>query len=177
VDTRVHHLQREAAVVTSTELLALLQEFYAERASLWVRHLAVAHHVGNLDFNNTYQYVVSREDTHIAWVRSAIEELGGVAPAPGPEPAIDASKPKDIAARLMEEDAHANAAFVAKWMDRVETIGNARHRGMLRIILGEMREHQRFFAQAVAGREDLLGRRPDAAARRGAVMASRWLGD
>ena len=28
---------------------------------------------------------------------------------------------------------------------------NARHRGMLRVILGEMREHQRFFEQAVGG--------------------------
>ena len=77
----------------------------------------------------------------------------------------------------MREDAAGIAAFVDKWKDRVETVGNARHRGMLRVILGEMREHQRFFEQAVAGREDLLGRRPDAAARRGAVMANRWLGD
>ena len=36
------------------------------------------------------------------------------------------------------------------------------YRGMLRVMLGEMREHLRFFEQAVAGREDLLGRRPDA---------------
>jgi hypothetical protein len=162
--------------VRSTELLAFLQEFYAGRAALWVRHLAVAHHVGNLDFNNTYQYVVNREDTHIAWLRSAIEELGGTAPEPGPEPAIDGSKAKD-AAGLIAEDVQGNAVFIEKWKDRVETVRNARHRGMLRVILGEMREHLRFFEQAVAGREDLLGRRPDAAARRGAVMASRWLGD
>jgi hypothetical protein len=163
--------------VTTTELLAFLQEFYAERAAIWLRHIAVSRHVGNLDFNNTYQYVVNREDTHIAWLRSAIEELGAVAPPPGAEPVIEASKAKDFAIRLMREDAAGNVAFIDKWKDRVETLRDARHRGTLRVILGEMREHHRFFEQAVAGREDLLGRRPDAEARRGAVMANRWLGD
>jgi hypothetical protein len=163
--------------VTTTELLAFLQEFYAERAAIWLRHIAVSRHVGNLDFNNTYQYVVNREDTHIAWLRSAIEELGGVAPPPGAEPLIEASKAKDFATSLMREDASGILAFVDKWKDRVETLRDARHRGTLRVILGEMREHHRFFEQAVAGREDLLGRRPDSAARRGSVMANRWLGD
>jgi hypothetical protein len=163
--------------VKAAELLAFLQEFYAERAALWLRHLAVARHVGNLDFNNTYQYIVSREDTHIAWLRSAIEELGGQVTPPGAEPDIQMSKAKGFATNLMDEDARATAAFVDKWRDRVEAVRNARHRGMLRVILGEMREHQRFFEQAVAGREDLLGRRPDAETRRGAVIASRWLGD
>jgi hypothetical protein len=173
----VHYLQGEAAVVRPTELLAFLQEFYVERSALWLRHMAVARHVGNLDFNNTYQYVVSREETHLSWVRSAIEELGGVTAPAGAEPVIQSSKAKDFAVGLMDEDARATAAFVEKWTDRVETVGNARHRGMLRVILGEMREHLRFFVQAVGGREDLLGRRPDAAARRGAVISSRWLGD
>ena len=163
--------------MTASELLQFLQTFYAERAALWLRHIAVARHVGNLDFNNAYQYVVNREDTHIAWLRSAIEELGGAAAVPGPEPVIQPSKTKDFAAGLIEEDARANGAFVDKWKDRIETVSNARHRGTLRVILGEMREHLRFFEQAVAGREDLLGRRPDAAARRGAVIASRWIGD
>ena len=48
---------------------------------------------------------------------------------------------------------------------------------MLRVICGETLEHKRFFEQALAGREDLLGRRLDAGPRRGAVMASRWVGD
>ena len=163
--------------MTATELLAFLQEFYAERTAIWLRHIAVSRHVGNLDFNNTYQYVVSREDTHIAWLRTAIEELGGVAPPPGAEPDIEASKAKDFATGLMREDAAGVMAFVEKWKERVETLRDARHRGTLRVILGEMREHHRFFEQAVAGREDLLGRRPDSAARRGSVMANRWLGD
>ena len=57
------------------------------------------------DFNNTYQYVVSREDTHIAWLRSAIEDLGGVAAPPGSEPVIAGSKSKDFAGQSMREDA------------------------------------------------------------------------
>ena len=64
-----------------TELLALLQEFYAERSrsgcATWPSHTTS----GNLDFNNTYQYVINREETHLAWLRSAIEELGGVTAA------------------------------------------------------------------------------------------------
>jgi hypothetical protein len=173
----VHHLQGEAAGVTSAELLALLQDFYRERAALMLRHIAVARHVGNLDFNNTYQYVINREDNHLAWVRAAIEELGGVAPSPGDEPTIQSSKGTNFVSNLIAEDARGNAAFAEKWKDRVETVTNARQRGMLRVVLGEMREQQRFFEQALAGREDLLGKRLDAGPRRGEVVASRWLGD
>jgi hypothetical protein len=176
VDAGLHHLQGEAAGVTSSELLALLQDFHRERAALWLRHIARARHVGNLDFNNTYQYVVNREETHLEWVRAAIGELGGAAPPAGDEPAVNAPA-RDRAAEFMAEDARANAEFIEKWQGRVEAVTNARDRGMLRVILGEMREHQRFFEQAAAGRDDLLGRRLDAGARRGEVIASRWLGD
>jgi hypothetical protein len=163
--------------VRPSELLAFLQEFYRERAALYLRHIAVARHIGNLDFNNTYQYVVNREDTHLAWLRAAITELGGDVPDTGAEPSLQAATTKGFGAGLIDEDARGTAAFVERWKDRVETVGNARDRGMLRVILGEMREHQRFFEQAVAGREDLLGRRLDAGPRRGQVAASRWQGD
>jgi hypothetical protein len=162
--------------VTSTELLALLQEFHRERAALWLRHIARARHVGDLDFNNTYQYVINREETHLAWVQSAIEELGGTVPPTGDEPVVQAPA-RQASAAFIADDARANVAFIEKWQERVETVANARHRGMLRVILGEMREHQRFFEQAAAGRDDLLGRRVDAGSRRGEVMASRWVGD
>lgn len=162
--------------MTSTELLALLQEFHRERAALWLRHIARSRHVGNLDFNNTYQYVINREETHLEWVRSAIEELGGTVPLAGDEPAVEAPA-RQASAAFIADDARANVAFVEKWRERVETLTNARHRGMLRVILGEMREHQRFFEQAAAGREDLLGRRVDAGSRRGEVIAWRWVGD
>ena len=84
---------------------------------------------------------------------------------------------RQASAAFIADDARANVAFIEKWQERVERLTNARHLGMLRVILGEMREHQRFFEQAAAGREDLLGRRVDAGARRGEVIAWRWVGD
>jgi hypothetical protein len=161
--------------VTPTELLALLQECYAERLALVLRHQAVARRVGNLDFNNTYQYLINREDTHLAWIGAAIEELGGVLPPAGTEPAIEARTAEDIAS-LIREDAAAAEKFVATWRPRIEQVSNARHRSMLRVVLGETLEHKRFFDQAIAGREDLLGKRMDAGPRRGAVIDSRWVG-
>ena len=53
---------------------------------------------------------------------------------------------------------------------------NARHRGMLRVILGEMLEQKRFFEQALAGRNDLLGRRADGMGTPGKVLSTRWVG-
>jgi hypothetical protein len=159
--------------VTPPELLALLQDCYAARLRLMLRHQAVARHVGQFDFNNTYQYVVAREETQLSWLRAAIEELGGSVPDDG-EPDVDA---RAGAAALMGEDARGAQAFVDGWRERVERVTNARHRGMLRVILGETLEHRRFFDQAVAGQEDLLGQRLDGGARRGSVMGMRWVGD
>jgi hypothetical protein len=65
---------------------------------------------------------------------------------------------------------------VERWRDRVESLPNARHRSMLRVILGETLEQQRFFDQALAGRDDLLGRRADGAGTGDGVMATRWVG-
>jgi hypothetical protein len=160
--------------VRPTELLELLQDCYRQRLEMVLRHRAVARHVGNLDFNNTYQYVVAREDTHLEWLRAAIEDLGGVPAAGGTDPAITAGAD---AATLIREDADAAGRFVETWRPKAASVSNARHRLMLNFILGETLEHQRFFEQAVAGREDLLGRRLDAGPRRGAVMGSRWVGD
>lgn len=156
-----------------TELLELLQACYRQRLDMVLRHRAVARHVGNFDFNNTYQYVVAREDTHLEWLRAAIEDLGGVPPTAGAEPALAGAG----AAGFIREDAEASGRFVEAWRPRIAAVGNARHRLMLNLMLGEMLEHKRFFEQAAAGREDLLGRRLDAGPRRGAVMSSRWVGD
>ena len=52
---------------------------------------------------------------------------------------------------------------------------NARHRSLLRVILGETLEHKRFFEQALAGRTDLLGRRADGAGTGGGVLPTRWI--
>ena len=157
------------------EILALLQDCYRARVALILRHQAVARHVGHFDFNNTYQYVVAREETHLSWLRTAIEELGGAVSDDTREPAIQ--MPAGGALELMKQDAAGAQAFVDDWRERIERVTNARHRGMLRVILGETLEHKRFFEQAVAGQEDLLGRRVDAGARRGEVMGSRWVGD
>ena len=163
--------------MTPSELLALFQEFFRERKAIWLRHQAVARHVGNTDFNNTYQYVAAREETQLSWLRAAIEDLGGVVPEDAGEPAIERGKGDAFVTGLMKDDAAAAGTFVERWRPRIEEVRNARHRGMLRVILGETLEHQRFFEQAVAGREDLLGRRLDAGPRRGSVMSSRWVGD
>ena len=157
-----------------TELLQLLQACAEQRLALFNRHQASARLVGNLDFNNTYQYVIAREETHLGWLQAAIEELGGVMPTVSATPAID---PGVTVADLFRQDAAAAQAFVDAWKPKVEQVTNARHQGMLRVICGESLEHKRFFEQALAGREDLLGRRLDAGPRRGAVMASRWVGD
>jgi hypothetical protein len=161
--------------VKPSDFLALLQECYRDRLAMTLRHQAVARHVGDTDFNNTYQYVIAREDTHLSWLRDAIEELGAQADDGGREPAIAASK--GSAPGLIGEDAQAAQTFVERWRDRIELVTNARHRGMLRVILGETLEHKRFFDQAVAGREDLLGRRVDGGSRNGAVGGTRWIGD
>jgi hypothetical protein len=64
---------------------------------------------------------------------------------------------------------------VDRWRGRVESVTNARHRGMLRVILGETLEQKRFFDQALSGRHDLLGRRADGAGTGHGVMADRWV--
>jgi hypothetical protein len=159
--------------VTPTELLALLRECYAARLRLMLRHQAVARHVGQFDFNNAYQYVIAREETHLSWLRAAIEELGGAVPDER-EPALEA---RAGVSALIAEDVRSAQAFVDEWRGRVENVTNARHRGMLRVILGETLEHRRFFDQAVAGQEDLLGKSLDGGARRGSTMGTRWVGD
>ena len=42
-------------------------------------------------------------------------------------------------------------------------------------MLGEMREHQRFFEYALQGRDDLLGRRMEGASTGDGVMPVRWV--
>jgi hypothetical protein len=168
VDARLHRLQGKAEGVT--ELEALLTEFAAERLALVERHEASARIVSNYDFNNTYQYVISREETHLSWVQSALAEYGAGLP-----PAGSAALPAPEAPTILEDDARYLDAFVAKWRPRVEPMTHTRHRNMLNVILGESMEHKRFFEQAAAGFEDLLGRRTDGAARVGGVLPTRWL--
>jgi len=161
--------------VKASELLELLREFYREKMALKQRHVAAARLISDYDFNNTYQYIIAREDMHLTWVRDAITDMGG-AVDDGPEPEVQASgKGMEAQVGLMAEDRDGAQAFVEKWRKRIETMPNARHQSMLRVILGETLEHKRFFEQGVAGRSDLLGRRADGAGTGGGVLPVRWM--
>jgi hypothetical protein len=159
--------------VKPADLLQLLNEIYRDKSALRARHVAGARLVGNYDFNNTYQYVINREDVHLSWLRDAIADLGG-APQDASEPQLSASG-KDAQQTVFREDRDQAQAFVDKWKPRVETLSHARNRTMLRLMLGETLEQKRFFDQAVAGREDLLGRHADGAGTKGAVLPTRWV--
>ena len=160
----------------ATELLALLREFYRDKLTIRQRHVAVAKHVPDYDFNNTYQYVIAREDVQLNWLSDAITDMGG-ALEDLPEPDIQASgKSADVQSQLIGEDRQAAQSFVDKWRPRMDAMPNARHRSLLQVILGETLEHKRFFDQAIAGRTDLLGRRADGAGTGGGVLPVRWMG-
>ena len=66
------------------DLVALLQECYRDRLALVERHKAVAVHVSNYDANNTYQYVINREETHLEWLGDSLVDLGAPLPANPP---------------------------------------------------------------------------------------------
>jgi hypothetical protein len=157
--------------------LSLLEEFYREKLAMMLRHQAGARLVGQYDANNTYQYIIGREDVQLSWVAKAIEELAGTLPhETEPTRTAASGKAADAAAHINDEDGKDAQAFVDRWRPRVEAMTHARHRGMLRVILGETLEQKRFFEQALAGRMDLLGRRADVLGpSHGEVLPSRWI--
>lgn len=157
--------------MTPTDLAPLLAAFYSERLALLQRHVASARAVTDYDVNNAYQYVVAREETHLLWVHKAILDVGGTVPAAPAEPSTPAGGVRDIATA----DAAANQAFVAAWTPKVATVVHARHRKMLQVILGEIQEHQRLFAQAGEGRIDVIGTPVAGTTRVGAVLGTRWV--
>jgi len=123
--------------VNATELLALLRSFYRDKLAIRQRHVAVARHVAHYDFNNTYQYVIAREDVQLNWLRDAITDMGGALEEVS-EPQIATSGKADAAqAELIATDRDAAQAFVDSWRPRLEAMPNARHRTLLRLILGE----------------------------------------
>jgi hypothetical protein len=159
-----------------TDTLELLQRFYAEKLNMLLQHQAGARLVGQYDVNNTYQYIVNRDDVQLSWVAKAIDEFGGALPT-GIEPSRSGDGRKgDAAHRVIEEDGRAAQEFVDRWRPQVESMKHARHRSMLRVILGETLEQKRFFDQALAGRTDLLGRRGAAVGpSHGEVLPTRWI--
>ncbi|MEX2270947.1 MAG: hypothetical protein WD690_05725 [Vicinamibacterales bacterium] len=161
--------------MNSPELLEILRDVHREKLAMRQRHVAVARHVTHYDFNNTYQYIINREDVHLQWLEAAIAELAGT-PHDEREPDLGAPNKKAAFQPFIEQDAREAAAFVDRWRQRVDALDHARHRGMMTVILGETLEQKRFFDQMLAGREDLLGRRADGAGTGGGVGPSRWLG-
>jgi hypothetical protein len=158
-----------------TALAALLQEFYLDKLAMMLDHEAGARLVRQYDVNNTYQYILAREEVQLSWVAAAIADLGETVPAEPSGPGAPSNR--ESVAAVLGSDAQEAAAFVERWRPRVDGISNARHRGMLRVILGETLEHRRFFEQALAGRTDLLGRHPDhLAGPTGEVLSTRWIG-
>ena len=166
--------------VHKDELRQLLRDAAGERLALLQRHEASARVVSHYDFNNTYQYVIAREETHISWLQNALAEFGD--PLPGPAGAVQAPdapkvgrKPDPSAYRgILDEDARGLRAFVDRWRPKVAAMMHARHRTMLTVILGESIEHARLFEQAASGFEDVLGRRTGGVDRVGLVLPSRW---
>jgi hypothetical protein len=167
--------------VKQPELQQFLTEFAADRVALLQRHEAGARAVSHYDFNNTYQYVINREETHLTWLQDALGELGATLPAPSSTLAVPAApKPgKHVNAAsfrdIVQDDVNHLAAFIARWRPRVDTVTHARHRTMLNVVIGESLEHKRFFEQAAAGFEDLLGKRTGGVPRQGAVLSTRWM--
>jgi hypothetical protein len=162
--------------VKSTEMLELLRQFHNDKATLRQGHAAAAEHVADYDYNNTYQYVIAREDMHLRWLIDAIVDLGSE-PENVPVPKLTPSgKGTEAQRSVIAGDRDSAGQFIEKWRSRVDSLPNARHRTLLHVILGETLEHKRFFDMALAGRSDLLGRRADGAGTGGGVLPIRWLG-
>jgi hypothetical protein len=163
--------------VSAQPLADLIRDFYTERVKMLIRHEDVAAVITDYDANNAYQYIIAREQTHLSWLQHAMLDLGaGLAADPARGAAIAPVK-RGAWKSLSADDAKLNAQFVEKWRSTVEELTNARHKGMLKVILGETLEHKRLFDQAAAGRKDLIGKSLAINDHSGEVMTSRWTGD
>ena len=161
---------------TTSHLADLIRDFYLARVGLLMRHEDVAQLITDYDINNAYQYIIAREQTHLSWLQHALLDLGATLvedPARGPV----LSAKGDAWKAMAGDDAVANTRFVEQWRPKVDGVSNARHKGMLKVILGENLEHARLFDQAAAGRKDLIGTSLAINDHPGAVMANRWTGD
>jgi hypothetical protein len=177
VDARLHNLQGKTELVKSTEMLELLRQFHRDKFVLRNRHVSAARFVGDYNFNNTYQYVIAREDMHLRWLTDAIADSGGQPDETLPPVLPPSERGADGQRSVITNDRDDAVRFMDKWRPRVDTMPNARHRTMLNVILGETLEHKRFFDMALAGRDDLLGRRADGSGTGDGVMGERWVGD
>jgi hypothetical protein len=170
----VHYLQGKAEGVTS-DLPHLIRDFYLGRLALLMRHEEVARQVSDYDINNAYQYIISREETHVSWLQRALLDLQAAVPPDPARPTLAPAGKNDAWKALAAEDARSNQQFVDTWRPKIEGVTHARHKGMLKVILGEMLEHKRLFDQAAAGRDDLIGSHLPINERRGVVASTRWM--
>ena len=162
--------------MTPTELQGLVREFYLERLALLLQHEASARYISDYDVNNAYQYIIAREETHVSWLQHALLDLGSTVPADPARPEIKPTRKGNGAVlELSSTDGRDNQRFVELWRPRVEQVTNARHKGMLEVILGEMLEHARLFEQASEGRTDIIGTALPINTRRGTVLGTRWI--
>lgn len=162
--------------MSAPALADLIRDFYLERVAQLMRHEDVAVTVTDYDINNAYQYIIAREETHLSWLQHALLDLGAPQPQ-DPSRGQALSVKGDAWKSLAADDARSNAQFVEKWRPIVETVSNARHKGMLKVILGEMLEHKRLFDQASQGRRDLIGTSLAINDHSGKVMNVRFVGD
>ena len=143
------------------------------------RHVAVARLSATTTFNNTYQYVIAREDVHLSWLDAALAELDGKPPDVAPSRARRRSAARRAPCRSSPRTRRRPSAFV----DALARRGCRRsptpaYRSMMQVILGETLEQKRFFDQMLAGQDDLLGRRSNGPGSPGTgdgVMAVRWI--
>lgn len=157
--------------MSPAELLTLLNDFHRDTLELFKARQTNAQSVAAYDANNGYQQILGRQEIHLQWVRDAIAALGGAAADSLDQVSGKASR--DTARSIIDADAAAQKAFIDRWAPRPATVTNARHRKMLELILGEMKEHLRVLQQAAESRADLLGRHSAGKVLRGTVMAAR----
>jgi hypothetical protein len=167
-------MQAEAELVNAANVTAVLREFHREKLAIRERHVAVARTVSHYDFNNTYQYIIARDDMHVAWLEAGLADLGGT-PDTVPPVTLAARGKKESFLPLVAEDAREAQAFVDRWRPKMAEVAHARHRNLMQVILGETLEQKRFFDQMGAGREDLLGRRTGGETTGNGVLPVRWI--
>ena len=170
MDPGLHYLQSEAEFVSPAELRTFLNEFHRDTLELFEERQTNARSVAAYDANNGYQQVLGRQEVHLRWLTDAIAALGGTVSEPSEH---GGTLPTPNATALIERDAASQNAIIQRWSPLVAGVTNARHRKMLELILGEMKEHLRVLQQAAEGRSDLLGRHSDGKVLRGSVMAAR----
>lgn len=163
--------------MNQADLVSLVRDFHREKLGMRERHVAVARLVADYAFNNTYQYIIAREDVHVSWLDAALADLDAQ-PADVAPMELPPLGRKESPTLLITEDAQQAGAFVTRWRARLPEVTNARLRGLMNVILGETLEQKRFFEQMLAGQADLLGRRSNGPRSPGTgdgVMAVRWI--